>query len=83
MLGHDAGYVGMIGSKRRTATVLSHLKDEGFDAGDLAAVRTPIGLDIGAETPEEIALSIMAEVLMLRRGGTGAPMYRRPAGLRD
>ncbi|MFN8506198.1 MAG: XdhC family protein [Dehalococcoidia bacterium] len=83
VLGRGAGYVGMIGSKRRTAAVLSHLKEEGFDAGELAAVRTPIGLDIGAETPEEIALSIMAEVLMLRRGGTGQPMYRRPAGLRD
>lgn len=82
VLGRGAGYVGMIGSKRRTATVLSHLKDEGFDPAALAAVRTPIGLDIGAETPEEIALSIMAEVLLLRRGGTGAPMYRRPGNLR-
>ncbi len=83
VLGRGAGYVGMIGSKRRTATVLSHLRDEGFDAADLAAVRTPIGLDIGAEAPEEIAVSIMAEVLMLRRGGTGQSMYRRPASLRD
>jgi xanthine dehydrogenase accessory factor len=40
-------------------------------------VRTPIGLDIGAETPEEIAISIMAEVTMLRRGRTGAVMYHR------
>ncbi len=43
----------------------------------LSAVRTPIGLSIGAETPEEIAVSIMAEVIMLRRGGDGSPMYFR------
>jgi xanthine dehydrogenase accessory factor len=82
VLGRGAGYVGMIGSKRRTATVLQHLKDEGFPPDELAKVRTPIGLDIGAETPEEIAISIMAEVIMLRRGGTGAPLYHRPASLR-
>lgn len=82
-LGRGAGYLGMIGSHRRTATVLQHLRDEGFDAGELARVRTPIGLDIGAESPEEIAISIMAEVILLRRGGTGAPMYHRPASLRS
>jgi xanthine dehydrogenase accessory factor len=82
-LGRGAGYLGMIGSKRRTATVLQHLREEGFDPAELAKVRTPIGLDIGAETPEEIAVSIMAEVIMRRRGGTGSPMYRRPASLRE
>jgi xanthine dehydrogenase accessory factor len=76
-LGRGAAYLGMIGSKRRTATVLEHLRDEGFDPDELARVRTPIGLDIGAETPEEIAISIAAEVILLRRGGTGAPMYWR------
>jgi xanthine dehydrogenase accessory factor len=81
-LGRGAGYLGMIGSKRRTGAVLEHLRDEGFDAADLARVRTPIGLDIGAETPEEIAISIMAEVLMLRRGATGTAMYHRPGPLR-
>ncbi|MFN0146964.1 MAG: XdhC family protein [Dehalococcoidia bacterium] len=81
-LGRGAGYVGMIGSKRRTAAVLEHLAAEGFDAGELGRVRTPIGLDIGAETPEEIAVSIMAEVIMLRRGGTGAAMYHRAGPLR-
>lgn len=80
-LGRGAGYLGMIGSKRRTATVLQHLRDEGCAPEDLERVRTPIGLNIGAETPEEIAVSIVAEVIMLRRGGTGRPMYhRRRAG---
>ena len=83
-LGRDAGYVGMIGSKRRTSAVLEHLREEGFDAAELDAVRTPIGLDIGAETPEEIAISIMAEIILLRRGGDGAPMYwRRGRGAGD
>jgi xanthine dehydrogenase accessory factor len=82
VLGRGAGYVGMIGSRRRTATVLQHLLDEGYPAEELAKVRTPIGLSIGAETPEEIAISIMAEVILLRRGGDGAPMYYRPAALR-
>ena len=78
-LGRGAGYIGMIGSKRRTAAVLEHLRAEGFDPAELAAVRTPIGLDIGAETPEEIAVSIVAELILLRRGGSGAPMYFRRA----
>ncbi|MFQ5380807.1 MAG: XdhC family protein [Dehalococcoidia bacterium] len=79
-LGRGAEYLGMIGSRRRTATVLRHLVEEGFAAADLDAVRTPIGLDLGAETPEEIAISIMAEVLMLRSGASGKPLYTRSAG---
>ncbi len=73
-VGRGAGYVGMIGSRRRTRTVLDHLAAEGFSAAALEAVSTPVGLDIGAETPEEIAVSILAEITMLRRGGTGARM---------
>ena len=74
VVGRGAGYVGMIGSKRRTATVLDHLRDEGFDPAVLEPLATPIGLDIGAETPAEIAVSIFAEITMLRRGGTGRRM---------
>jgi xanthine dehydrogenase accessory factor len=71
-----AAYVGMIGSKRRVAAVLQHLVEDGADAEHVARVRTPIGLDIGAETPEEIAVAIMAEIIMERRGGSGSPMKR-------
>ena len=78
-----AAYVGMIGSKRRTGAVLQHLADDGFDAEALARVRTPIGLDIGAETPEEIAVSILAEIIMVRRGGSGRPMYYRAGVVRQ
>ena len=74
LVGRGAAYVGMIGSRRRTGTVLQHLADDGFALADLEAVYTPIGLDIGAETPEEIAMSILSEMVMERRGGTGRQM---------
>ena len=67
----DAAYVGMIGSKRRVGTVLTHLAQEGYSREALERVYTPIGLDIGAETPEEIAVSIVAEIISVRRGGSG------------
>jgi xanthine dehydrogenase accessory factor len=72
-----AAYIGMIGSRRRTAAVLQHLAEEGFPQDALDRVHTPIGLDIGAETPEEIAVSIIAEIIMVRRGGRGGSMYYR------
>ena len=67
-------YIGMIGSKRRTNIVLDKLREEGFDAEELKKVRAPIGLDIGAVSPEEVALAILAEVVTERRGGAGAPL---------
>ena len=69
-----AAYVGMIGSKRRVGAVLQHLLEDGLDPDAVGRVHTPIGLDIGAETPEEIAVAIMAEVIQVRRGGSGRPM---------
>jgi xanthine dehydrogenase accessory factor len=69
-----AAYVGMIGSKRRVGAVLQHLIEDGIDPADVERVHTPIGLDIGAETPEEIAVAIIAEIIQARRGGTGQPM---------
>ncbi|MEO8456718.1 MAG: XdhC/CoxI family protein [Chloroflexota bacterium] len=67
VIGRGAAYVGMIGSKRRAAAVLKHLVDEGADAAAVAGVHTPIGLDIGAETPEEIAVAILGEIISIRR----------------
>jgi len=69
-----AAYVGMIGSRRRVGTVLTHLAREGYDRAVLERVHTPVGLDIGAETPEEIAVSILAEIIAVRRGGSGGNM---------
>ncbi len=82
-VGKGAAYVGMIGSRRRTQTVLEHLRESGIDVAALNAVHTPIGIDIGAETPEEIAVSILAEIIMERRGGSGARMLERRASLVD
>lgn len=73
-VGRDARYIGMIGSRRRTQTVLRHMADEGLNPEALDRVHTPIGLDIGSETPEEIAVSIVAELILVRRGGGGRPL---------
>ena len=62
-----AGYVGMIGSSRKVAKVCKALRLEGFSPDDLARAHAPIGLDISAETPEEIAVSIMGELIRHRR----------------
>ena len=67
-------YVGMIGSRRRTNIVLARLREAGFSDEQLGEVRAPVGLDIGAVSPEEVALAILAEVVAHRRGGTGAPL---------
>jgi xanthine dehydrogenase accessory factor len=67
-------YVGMIGSRRRTNIVLGRLRESGADEEVLKEVRAPVGLDIGAVSPEEVALAILAEVVAHRRGGTGAPL---------
>ena len=64
-------YVGLIGSKRRTNIVLDRLRASGTEEKQLEKVRAPIGLDIGAVTPEEVALAILAEIVAERRGGTG------------
>jgi xanthine dehydrogenase accessory factor len=67
-------YVGMIGSKRRTNIVLDKLRAEGAEESELKRVRAPIGLDIAAVSPEEVALAILAEIVAERRGGTGMPL---------
>ncbi len=71
---HDIAYLGMIGSTRRTRTVLEHLESEGVPRERLDQVFTPIGLDIEAETPAEIAIAVMAEVVLVQRGGGGSPL---------
>lgn len=64
-----AAYIGMIGSKRRAAAVLDSLKRDGYSQKFIARIHTPIGVKIGSQTPEEIALSIAAEVVKVRRAG--------------
>ena len=67
LLATDAGYLGVMGSERRWATTRARLEADGVDPGALDRVHAPIGIEMGAETPEEIALSIMAEVIAHRR----------------
>lgn len=64
----DAGYIGMIGSKSKRAAVYASLRQSGVSDKALAAVHSPIGLAIGAETPAEIAVSIVAELIAWRKG---------------
>jgi xanthine dehydrogenase accessory factor len=70
-LGTEARYVGMIGSRKKVQTVFSNLKEKGVSAEKLNSVHSPIGMDIGAQTPEEIAVSIVAELIRERRKGKG------------
>jgi xanthine dehydrogenase accessory factor len=69
-----ARYVGLLGSKRKTILIYEDLLRMGVSLERLRELRAPIGLDIHARTPDEIAISIMAEMLMFRLGGTGAVM---------
>jgi xanthine dehydrogenase accessory factor len=70
-LGRPAAYFGMIGSRKRVRELLEELAVSGFSQENLARAHTPIGLDIGAVTEGEIALSILAEITAVRRGGGG------------
>ena len=69
-----AKYVGLMGSKRKTILIYEDLARTGLPVERIKEIRSPIGLDIHARTPQEIAVSIMAEALMFRLGGTGLPM---------
>jgi xanthine dehydrogenase accessory factor len=75
LLATEAPYIGLIGSRRRWALTVKALREAyALSEADLRRVRAPIGLELQAETPKEIAISILAEITMLRRGGTGKPM---------
>lgn len=63
-----AEYIGMIGSRRKIKIIYDKLKEEGFTGKDFDKVHSPIGIEIGAETPEEIAISIVAELIKVRAG---------------
>lgn len=72
LLASEAAYIGVIGSRRRWALTVQRLKAErGLTDASLQRIHAPIGLALRAETPQEIALSIMGEITMLRRGGHG------------
>lgn len=68
-----ASYVAVIASRKRSRLIMDFLHGEGFTTPELARLRAPAGLDLGAATPEEIALSVLSEIIMLLRRGTGRP----------
>jgi len=67
-------YIGMIGSRRRVRATFVQLVADGISRERLSTLHAPVGLDIGAETPEEIAVAVAAELVLAQRGGTGAPL---------
>lgn len=74
-------YLGFVASRRRGAAVLEFLRTTGCSSSAVAKIRVPVGLEIGAVTPEEIAVSIIAEALAVRRGTGGGSMSRAPLDL--
>jgi xanthine dehydrogenase accessory factor len=70
----DAAYIGVMGSRRTHDDRLARLREVGVGEEQLARLRSPIGLDLGARTPQETAVSIAAELVMLRYGGSGVPL---------
>lgn len=77
LLDSPAAYIGLIGSQRRWASTRKALLERGLPVEKLERVRSPVGLELNAETPEEIAVSILAEIIMLRQGGSGRVMSSR------
>jgi xanthine dehydrogenase accessory factor len=79
LLEAEAAYIGVIGSKRRWLTTVKALKGKGVSEDHIAKVHSPMGLELNAETPEEIAVSILAEILMLKDKGSGKSMRAKQA----
>ncbi len=78
LLETEAGYIGVIGSRRRWEVCAEQLAERGVPTEQIERVHSPMGLELNAETPEEIAVSMLAEIVMLRRGGSGESMAHRP-----
>jgi xanthine dehydrogenase accessory factor len=70
-------YIGLLGSRRKTVLIGEMLREHGIPEERIAAVRAPVGLDLGGRTPAEIALSVLAEITQLRYGATGRPLVER------
>jgi xanthine dehydrogenase accessory factor len=76
-LAANPGYIALIASRKRARLVLDYVRRQGFARTDLDKVVAPAGLDLGARTPEEIALCVISEIVLLRRGGSGLRMGDR------
>ena len=67
----DAAYVGMLGSRQKIRAIFEKLRDAGIPQEQLNPIHTPLGLDLGGETPEEIGLAVVAEILAVKNGRNG------------
>ncbi|MFQ5682242.1 MAG: XdhC family protein [Candidatus Binatia bacterium] len=74
LLRSDARYIGVLGSRKRAVALAGRLKEMGFEDGEIGRIHIPVGLDIGAETPEQLAVAVVSELLMVRTGRTGGNM---------
>lgn len=83
LLATPAAYIGVIGSRRRWETTVAQLRQAGIPEDQISRVTSPMGLELNAETPEEIAVSVLGQVIMLRRGGSGDSMAHRPVQRRS
>jgi xanthine dehydrogenase accessory factor len=70
----SAPYIGLLGSRRKTVLIEQMLREVGVEPARASAIHAPVGLDLGGRTPEEIALSVLAEITQLRYGGSGRPL---------
>ena len=70
-------YIGMIGSRRRVRATHEQLLRDGFTTEEMSRVRAPVGLDLGGQTPVEIAVSVAAEIVMFHSGGSGVPLVEK------
>jgi xanthine dehydrogenase accessory factor len=77
----NAAYVALVASRHRAKLVLDYLVAAGVPAQKIASVRAPAGLDLGASTPEEIALSIVSEMVAVRRGGNASSLSLKESDL--
>jgi len=82
VLSTPAAYIGMIGSRKKVETVFERLLSDGVPEERLMQVHAPVGLHTGGQNPAEIALSIMAEIVLVQHGGTGGPLSWRDNPLR-
>jgi xanthine dehydrogenase accessory factor len=82
LLETPAAYIGIIGSRRRWETAARQLAEQGVPRAQIARITSPMGLELNAETPQEIALSMLAQIVLLRRGGTGEAMAHAPVAPR-
>ena len=79
LLRTETGYIGAIGSRGTHAKRVAGLREAGFGDADIARIHSPVGLNLGAATPEEIAIAILAEIVAVRRGRNAGSLSAVPA----